>query len=300
MHIAMRGFLMGSCAALCVVAAASDVSGAAIVGTKTDDLNHSDTNSAFFTLSTDGTTTLLPDNGWAPSAAAPAGTINSVTTKKSFSVVGSSTAAGNWTDGNRVPTGITLTFDALFTISALPSNQFLTVPGATGTTLGRGIGITFQNVPPGNDDMDLAEGIAVSPVTVSNVVYSGSLADPNFTFTPGDVSNFGTRVFRSNNFAEGTAGMLLTQGTNTIGFGTATGTIASNQLIENNFGTTSSVFTRQTGPYTLEVTQGVSVIKGIGLTYDVTYDVSPVPEPSTALLALGGIVITAVARRRPR
>ena len=70
-------------------------------------------------------------------------------------------------------------------------------------------------------------------------------------------------------------------------------------VVNNNFGppsaTPSSVFPRQSGPYTLLVTQGVSVIKGLSLGYDVTYDVTALPEPSTLLLA--GLCFVVVATR---
>ena len=288
-RVAMRRVILSGCAALGLLGSARGVLGATIVGTKTDDLLHNQTNSFLFSLSTDGTTALTPEvGGWAPVSwtgnptAAQAGTITSVTTKKSYSVAGSSTAAGGWTNGNRIPTGITLAFDAEMTISALPNGFYLTVPGATGTALGNGLGITHQNVPPGNDDMDSGpgDGMAVSAVTVSNVSYSGTLSDTNFTFTPGSggVSNFGTQLFRSATFNESTGGMVLTQGADTIGFGTATGTIASNRIMDNNFGSTSSVFPRQSGPYTLVATAGVSVIKGIQLAYDVNYDIVAVSD----------------------
>ena len=75
--------------------------------------------------------------------------------------------------------------------------------------------------------------------------------------------------------------MVLTQGADTIGFGTATGSLASNLVVDNNFGPfqavagSGSAFARQSGPFTLLVTEGVAVIKGMTLGYDVTYDISP-------------------------
>jgi hypothetical protein len=262
-----------------VLVVASDAQATAIVAAKTDNLLHNQTNSAFFTLSSDGSVALAADeSGWAPIAPtqAAAATTTSTTPKKSFSISGNSTAAGNWVDGNGVPAGITLTFDAQFTITALPTGSILTTPGPSGGTLGRGIGVT--QVVGGANDINLGNGIEVSPVIVSNVSFTGALAEPGFTFTPGGVSDFGTILFRSNNFDEATQGMVLTQGADTIGFGTATGSIASNLVVSNNFGPPGgdgSVFPRQSGPYTLLVTEGVSVIKGIKLGYDVTYDITP-------------------------
>jgi len=248
-----------------------------IVVAKTDNLLQNQTDSAFFTLSTDGSLAPLPSFGWAPIAPtqAAAATTTSTTPKKSFSIPGNSTAAGNWVDGNGVPAGITLTFDAEFTISALPNGSLLTNPGASGGAFGRGIGVT-QTIG-GANDINTGDGLQFSPVTVSNVSFTGTLTEPGFDFTPGGVSGFGTILFRSGDFNEATQGMVLTQGADTIGFGRATGSIASNLAANNNFGPPgdSSVFPRQSGPYTLLVTEGVSVIKGMTLGYDVTYDISP-------------------------
>ena len=239
--------------------------------------------SAFFTLSSDGLLPFTADGGWAPKNPAKAGEITSTTPTKTYNLVGTSTAPDWAGSGNGVPTGITLSFTVEFTISAIPEGHFLTNPGPSGSTLGRGIGITHQL--GANDDIDKPDGIAVSAATISDVSFTGTLADPNFLFTPGGVSNFGTRVFRSNNFDEAVAGMLLTQGTETIGFGLSTGTLASGLVANNNFGTgttPSSIFDRRVGPYTLVVdgpdqTNNVSVIKGIGVAYDVTYDITAAP-----------------------
>ena len=297
MNCSIRGVsLWCACAVMALCYGTRDASAALITAAKSDDLNHALAASAFFTLSSDGSVALPADNGWAPITPTQAGVVTSTTTKKSFNIAGNSTSMGGWVDGNGIPTGITLAFDAQFTISAFPAGSFLTNPGPSGSTLGQGIGIT--QTLTGNDDIDAGDGISVSPVTVSNVVFSGSLTEPGYTFTPGGVSGFGTRVFRSNNFTEATSGMVLTQGADTLGFGTATGSVASNLIVDNNFGTTSSIFPRQSGPYTLQVTSGTSVIKGIGLGYDVTYSV--VPEPATALLAVVGLATTAVVRRRRR
>ena len=304
----IRLFARG-CAALVILAsAASGARATTIVAAKTDNLLHNQTNSPFFTVSSNGTTTLAAADGWAPIAPTQAAgaTTTSTTPKKTFSFVGTSTAAGNWVDGNGVPAGITLTFDAQLTIAASPGGLLLTVPGATGGPLGQGLGVT--GTVGGNNDINTNWGIQVSPVTVSNVNFVGTLTDPNYTFTPGSVGGFGTTVIRSSTFNNATASMVLTQTlnpTNTIGFGQATGSIASNQQALNNFGPpaspASSVFPRQSGPYSLIVTQGVSVIKGIGLGYDVTYDITAVPEPSTLmLLGIVAVISAATSANRRR
>ena len=309
MQSVTRGVLAVSCAAFTLSLGVGGASAAPIAFTNNDNLNHAvDPNlSAFFTATPDGLGTWTADNGWAPITPAQAALNSSITTAKSYSIVGNSTAAGGWTDGNKIPTGVTLTFNAQFTFNAIGQN-YLTVPGNSSTTAAggisgagaRGIGITFQNDAGGIDDMDLNEGIGVSAITVSNVLFAGAPTDPNYTFTPGTVSNFGTRVFRSNNFAEATGGMLLTNTVTggTIGFGLQTGTVASNLVIDNGFTTGTFDAARQTGPYTLVVTSGNSVIKGIGMAYDVSYDITAIPEPTAAMLVAGGLAALGLRRRR--
>jgi hypothetical protein len=184
-----------------------------------------------------------------------------------------------------------------------PANSLLTLPGNSGTALGNGFGLVQTAGTLGS--LDVGESLSVGAVAISNVAFSGTLSDPNYVFAPGGVSGVGTRVLRSQNFTEASAGLVLTQGADTIGFGLATGSLGSNLPIENNFGTggtPSSVFARQSGPYTLAMTSGTTPanIKGIGLGYDVSYDITPVPEPASGLLAALGVAALAGAGRRTR
>jgi hypothetical protein len=283
-----------------LASAAADASAVTIVKVKKDDLLHGlgDADvyeSPFFTSALDGTP-VNPSGGWAPTVPTQAATSSAATTtpKRTYNIVGNSTPTGadatpgtsdDWLDGNGVPTGITLSFDAQFTLTALPTGSFFTHPGtaigvATAGQFGRGLGVT--GVAGGPNDLNAGQGFEFTPVTVSNVSFSGTLTDTNFTFSPGSVANFGTVLFRSNNFDEtgtGIDGMTLTnQAGETIGFGSDSGTIASNLIVNNNFGsgaTPSSFFPRQTGPYQLVSTNEGAVIKGMTLEYDVTYDISP-------------------------
>ena len=288
----------GLVALLCAGVAAS-APAATIISPQIENVNHAVADSAFFTATT-ANAPFNPSNGWKPIPSAQAGAVSSTTPNKSFSIAGSSTAAGNWVDGNGVPAGISLTFDAQFTVAvASPAGSFLTHAASTGD----GIGIAQSAGTTG--DLNGSEVLSVSAVTVSNVIFSGSLADPNYTFTPGTVSGFGTRVLRSGTFQEGSEGLLLTSGAGTIGFGNAPGgTLASGLLIDNNFGpppgtATSSIFARQTGPYTLAMTAGTAPLKGIGFGYDITYDINAVPEPAgLALAALGCLGLAGVRSRR--
>jgi hypothetical protein len=304
MGLTMSRVLASGCAALFVFSSAAAWADPVVVA-KHENLEHYTVNnptpaaesySPFFTTHTDGVKPFLSSNGWAPIApvqAADPSTAASTTPKKSFSFVGDSTAAGNWTDGNGIPAGITLAFDAQFTISAMQteSGMMLTVPGASNTNQsGRGIGLTV--VAGGVDDINPGRGLLFSPVTVSNVSFTGTLADPGYTFTPGSVSNFGVQLIASGVFNETSQGMLLTQGEDTvvtpgeetIGFGVTSGTLASNLRQDLNFGIyqdpppdpllSSSAFPRQSGPFTLVTTVSSGTIRGFTLGYDVAYDIS--------------------------
>jgi hypothetical protein len=148
------------------------------------------------------------------------------------------------------------------------------------------------------NDIDVGRGLLFSPVTVSNVSFTGTLADSGYTITPGGVSNFGVQLFQSGQLNEGTSAMRLTQGVDaivdpgeqTIGWGNASpfgdGTLASHLRMETNFGAyqdppvtdpllASSAFPRQSGPFTILTTQNASMIRGLTLGYDVTYNISP-------------------------
>jgi hypothetical protein len=318
MSIATARILASGCAAVLIFTIAAERADAVVV-TKYDNLLHrtvgepvTESYSPFFTHHTNGVTPFAPADGWAPldtTIAADPATATSTTPHKSFSLLGDSTAAGNWTDGNGIPAGITLTFDAQFTITPISvwapdtgATIMLTVPGylgpnANGTTnvnerfSGRGIGVTSVPGNFGADDINFERGLGFSAITVSNVVFSGSLADPGYTFTPGGVSNMGVQLFESGQFQETTQGMTLTHSTGTIGFGqalTGSGTTAAfgGLKMNQNFGPfqptpgDSSAFPRQPGPFTIYTTQGpAAVFRGISLGYDVTYDISPVGIP---------------------
>jgi hypothetical protein len=300
MALTMSRLLASGCAALLVFSSVVGARAAAVLVEKHENLLHQrnvgqGTNfSPFFTHHTDGTP-FLPSDGWFPvdvTQAADPATAESTTPKKSFSFVGDSTAAGNWTDGNGIPAGITLTFDAEFTVSAVqsPAGLMLTTAGpSTANSSGRGIGLTV--VQGGHDDIETPRALEFSPVTVSNVNFTGTLADTNFSFTPGTVSNFGAQLFESGQFNEDSEGFILEHATGTIGFGTAegSGTTAeySNLLIKLNFGIyadppvtdpliASGHFPRQNGPFTMAASEGESLFRGVTLGYDVTYDISPV------------------------
>ncbi len=66
--------------------------------------------------------------------------------------------------------------------------------------------------------------------------------------------------FRSNNFPEGTTGAVLSDGTDSVGFGLATGSVASNIPINNSFAANARFpgFSLLTTPVTLTADTGTS------------------------------------------
>lgn len=302
MSLTVSRVLASGYAALLVFSIAVGAQAEAIVVAKHDNLLHvrnttsGDNYSPFFTADTGGNAFLPTPNGWFPldvtQAANPA-TAASTTPHKLFSIVGDSTAAGNWTDGNGIPAGITLTFDAEFTISAKQTEpgMMLTVNGAPGTTQsGRGIGLTV--IENAIDDIQPPRRLQFSTVTVSNLNFSGTLADSGYTFTPGGVSNFGVQLFESGQFSPAgpdTKGFVLEHSTGTIGFGvtagsgTTAGTEYSNLRMRTNFGIyadppvtvdASSHFPRQSFPFEIGASVNEGMFRGFTLGYDVSYDIS--------------------------
>ena len=244
----------------------------AITSVKTVDLLHNNTNSPFFKTTPDGLDTFSPYTVGAatftPVGDPRAGESTSITTNGVFSVVGNSTSAGGWTDGNGVPAGLTLNFNVSITFgvgAGSPAGSLLTLTN-NGANRGDGLGITqtfHGNSTLASSNLNEVIGIgtdvfAASAVTVSDVAFTGTLTEPGFNFTPGTVGNFGPYVLRSSGFQEigETAGLVSEtgpadpsgQGLPTIGFGIPSshpsealrgqGVVASHVYIDNNFGTT--------------------------------------------------------------
>ena len=131
--------------------------------------------SPFFTEATDannGTVySFTDDNGLTGSIVSA--TSNSTTVGGTVTVVGNATAANDFSNGNQLPEGVTLSYDVSFTISS-PDGQLATSAGNTGN--GIGIGATQYEA------IDNGEQLVFSPATISNITFSG---------TPTDGSSFG-------------------------------------------------------------------------------------------------------------
>jgi hypothetical protein len=195
-----------------------------------------------------------------------------------LTIVGNSNAGTNFNDGNRLPKGITLTYDLSFSIST-GDGLLVTSAGNTGNGIAPGALPSSEFVP--------GESIEFSAATISNVAFSGTPTDPGVTFTPGTVTGVGLSQFRSNNFGEGTEGALLDNGTDTIGFGVSIGTVASGRIMNNGF-TAAARFPAMLmdGPITLtnDAATGSFNIKGLEFTTFLDYQfTSPTSGSNVAL-----------------
>jgi len=245
--------------------------------------------SAFFSQDLAGAA-FGPSSGF--SSTTQAGTASSVSSSGTISIVGNSTSAGGWIDGNGVPLGITLSYNAAFTVSTPTAGSYLTV----GTTVGNGIGIAQAVLGTGN--INTTEVLNISAISISSILFSGTLTESGFSFTPGTVNNAGWNRLRSNNFTEATSGTVVTDSAATTwGFGLGTGTGGSGLLIDNNYNVIPAF--APVGAVSFATTAGSGwSLKGVGFKYDVSYDITPVPEPGTIALGMIGGLGLLIARRK--
>ena len=207
----------------------------------------------------------IPASGLAGSIVA--GSADTTTVSGTVQIVGNATAAANFSNGNNLPEGVTLSYDLSFTISS-PDGQLATAAGNTGN--GLGVGLTQYEA------IDNGEQVIFSPATISNIAFSGTPVDGS-DFTPGTVSDVVLTNFRSNNFPEATAGAVLSSGSDSVGFGLATGTLGSNIAINNSFAaaTRFPAFSLS-NPLTLTSDSGSFNLKGFELATIFTFDTGSV------------------------
>lgn len=199
----------------------------------------------------------VPANGLSGSIIA--GAADTTTVSGTLTVNGNANAANNFMNGNQLPAGVSLTYDVSFTISS-PDGLITTDGGNTGNGIGVG--------PAQFEQLDDGEQLVFSAATISNVVFAGTPDDTDVSFIPGTVENVALDNFRSNNFAEVSEGAVLTQGSDTIGFGTASGSLASNIAMNNGLAAATrypAMIMDQ--PITLAAEAGASIfnLKGIQL-----------------------------------
>ncbi|HEX4414066.1 MAG TPA: PEP-CTERM sorting domain-containing protein [Lacipirellulaceae bacterium] len=227
-----------------------------------------------------------------------AGTVSSTTVNGNFTITGTSTAAGNWTDNNGIPTGIIVKFNTQITFSVgagSPADSYLTLSSTPDNGLGIAQGINNSG------QLDAGEVLDISAVSITNLNFSGSVA--GYTVSNGSVGNFAPYALRSagNTNTDGLnenseyAGIYTVppdpSGKPTIGFGGATGTttgdntpgdgtLAGHLSIENGFGSKpinghTNQFTGPTSDWEFKMLTGSMALKGIAYQYDVSYNISP-------------------------
>jgi hypothetical protein len=244
------------------------------------------------------------ENGWAPAAPTKAGAVTSTTPRGVFAIAGNSTSAGvdntpgtadDWQNGNGIPTGLTLNFVAEFTISVgpnAPAGSFLTFKGNLGNPpdndFGNGLGMT--QTMGGVSSMKAGDELLFSPFTISDVSFSGTMAESGFAVGTPTVSPLATQAFRSAGFTTASEKALLTRTSDneTVGFGTGqSGTLASGVNIANNF---NNLFPAQPGPFTLAMVAGTMALKGIEFAYDISYDINQTVAGNNADFNSDGVV----------
>ena len=238
-----------------------------------------------------------PSNGLRGSIKAPNSTVDSPTGSTTnitgrVTIVGNATAVGadaipntadDWLDGNTLPAGVTLSYDVSFSISSANGNLLITANGNTGNGLAIANDATQTH---GNLDTD--EVLQISAVTTTNHEWSGTPIEA-FLFTPGSFGVTKFNAFRSNSFDEPTEGATLSDGTNTWGFGTATGTVAGGIIMNNGL---SNTFSGAGGdvPLTFTTNAGSWTLKGFRLSTPITYRIEPAPPTTDADFNGDGLV----------
>ena len=213
----------------------------------------------------------------------------STTVSGTITTVGNATFAAGYTDGNMVPTGLTLSYDVSFTIAAQTGSVLAVAGGNSGNGLGIGPtgGGAFNNFVNG----DL---VTFTNASVANVLLSGTAVQPNIVFSNESVNDLSLYAFRSANFNEAANGATLTDSAGgTVGFGTSSGTIASAVPQNNNFNAASffPAVSLLNGDVTFEgsdiSTGGNFHLKGFGLQGDFSYEFKAIPEPSSLFILIG-------------
>ena len=202
-----------------------------------------------------------------PNVADAPATAATATLSGTFTVVGDSTAAGGFTDGNGLPAGITATYDISFQLSTT-TGDLLSAGLSEGNGLGAGNGDAFFAPTNGNFSGDLVFG----PATISGVSFTGTPTDSSASFSNGSVDSVDLLGLSSQSFG-GTNDAILTNtaGDTVIEF-TTDATEAGQVFID---ATNDNLFDGQElGDAILAVTNGGLHVRGFTLGANFSYDIS--------------------------
>lgn len=288
------------------LAAAIEISGRSSTNHSHDNFNETTPtqSSPFFTSAlhaTNGTQYIIgPANGLAGSIKTPNGpgdspVGSSTTVSGTITINGNANSLGpdgiagtadDWLNGNNIPAGVVLSYGISFTIASANGANLITANGNTGN----GLAIA-NNASQNYGNLDSGEVLLISAITRTNLQWNGAPNEP-FAFTPLSAGVTRFTSFRSNSFTEATAGATLSDGTNTWGFGVSTGTVVSNQVMENGFGQPAYIFAPAGGdlPLTLTTDAGSWTLKGFQLSTPFAYDIVALPPAVNADFNGDGIV----------
>ena len=193
-----------------------------------------------------------------------------------LTIAGDATEGSGFTDGNGVPTGVIISFDMAFTLSA---NGNLTDIGNDG----------FGTDANGGNEFDPGDEVTFGTISLSNIVVDASgFSSGAYSFVSAGISMPQWYVVRSPNFVEASEGATIA-GT---GFGTSGSGVLSNNNSDGLIGPVSSfTATTQAGSWT---------IKGAGYQVTTASTVVAVPEPSGILLTGLSLGFLTLGRRRRR
>lgn len=206
-----------------------------------------------------------------PNSGAPGApeTATTVTLAGTFTIVGNSTAAGGFANGNGLPAGVTATYDISFQLSTT-TDDLLSAAVTESNGLGAGNGDAFFVPTNGNFSGDLVFGAA----TITGVSFAGTPTDTGFSFANGAINSVDLIGIRSASFT-GTNDAVLTDaaGATVVEF-TTTSPAPEGEVLINN--TNANLFEGQPlGDAILAVTNGGMHLLGFTLGTNFSYDITP-------------------------
>lgn len=210
-------------------------------------------------------------NADAPTAPATAAT---TTVSGTITIVGDSTATGGFADGNRLPAGVTATYDISFDLSTT-TGALLSAGVAEANGLGAGNGDAFFTPSNGNFSGNLVFGAA----TISGVSFAGSPTDAGYVFANGSINSIDLVGLRSASFTGSNDAILTDAAGGTVVEFTTNGS-ASGEILIND--TNNNLFEGQPlGDAILAVINGGMHLKGFTLGTNFSYDISEIPSSLT-------------------
>jgi len=217
-------------------------------------------------------------------------TATSATLTGTFTIIGDSTAGGGFSDGNSLPSGITATYTISFGLSTT-TGALLSAGAGEANGLGAGAGDAFF----ASGNANFSGALQFGSATISGVSFTGSPTDTGFIFSNGTVDAVELLGISSISFT-GTNDAILTNsaGATVVEFATAA---TPGQILVD--GTNDNLFDGQAlGDANFLVTNGGAHLTGFTLGTNFSFDVTPIPEPSTSLLI--GLVGIPILLRRHR